>query len=141
MQGVVRGHRSTSVPKKFLSEEYKSIQLIFFYDVVIDRKSWIYHLHEPAQWLDAMHVQVICFYLRMKAATYPYPEKFSTCCTYIPDYLNKMYDKYKVGVVHPEDSASDGYLVEETAGAEEIYMLPFWDCDRVYIPLNLFDTH
>ncbi|CAH9105915.1 unnamed protein product [Cuscuta europaea] len=141
MEGVIRGHQSLCTVTKYTPEIDKNFHLDLDCGLEVERKSWLYRLHEPGQWLDATHIQSIDFYLRLKAATFKFPQKFSTSCTYFPSHLNALYDSYKSGSGDVSKAANDQYVIDVIAGDETQYLRPWYECDYIYFPFNLVSKH
>ncbi|PON86005.1 Ulp1 protease family, C-terminal catalytic domain containing protein [Trema orientale] len=133
-EGLQKDHQERNVVVKYIHHHEQLTKTLDFGITITHKKSWLYILHQPKQWLTDDHICTYFYYLRKKRKYNmdQFRQFFTTIDTYFVNYLKSDWKEFNNsgGKLDWEKlSTIRSYIV----GGRMACHFPWTEVDRVYI--------
>ncbi|CAH9095061.1 unnamed protein product, partial [Cuscuta epithymum] len=137
--GLLRNHEKSGVKKYNAKHEMLKLRNMtpLWNDGRLTSKSWYYAIWFQGNWIQDTHIDVILYYLRVKAQEYSLKKKFTTTDCYFTALLKQHHDLIVRKESTLEESIHNKSVVGSILGTNVPYGLPWAECEHVYMPMNI----
>ncbi|CAH9107505.1 unnamed protein product [Cuscuta epithymum] len=137
--GLLRNHEKSGVKKYNAKHEMLKLRNMtpLWNDGRLTSKSWYYAIWFQGNWIQDTHIDVILYYMRVKAQEYSLKQKFTTTDCYFTALLKQHHDLIVRKESTLEESVHNKSVVGAILGTNVPYGLPWAECEHVYMPMNI----
>ncbi|PON93592.1 Ulp1 protease family, C-terminal catalytic domain containing protein [Trema orientale] len=136
-EGLQKDHQERNVIVKYVPHHEQLTKTLDFGITIIHKKSWLYILHQPKQWLTDDHI-CTCFYYLRKKRKYNidrFKQFFTTIDTYFANYLKSGWKEFN-NSGGKLDWKKLSTIRNNIVGGRMACHIPWTEVDRVYIPVH-----